>query len=72
MAGCYAAKILNVKKGRIDSLLGSGEATEGYSIPAQETPNCKLLKARRVLCGSILRCLPASCTPLLASAIPHY
>lgn len=49
-----------------------GSSTEVYSIQAQETPNCKLLEGRRVLWGSILRCLSGFCTPLLTSAIAHY
>lgn len=49
-----------------------GSSTEGCSRQAHETPNCKSLVVRRALWGSILRCLPGSCTPLLANAIAYY
>lgn len=47
-------------------------STNDYSIQAEEMPNCKLLEAKRLLWGSILRYLSGSCTPLLARAIVHY
>lgn len=43
-----------------------------YEIQAQETLNHKFLEAQRTFWVSILKYLPASFTPLLASALACY